>query len=116
MSTDTSKQKSNQPDRGIRFGALSVAALLGMMLSTPALATLNQNCIVSVLNRTVQVKEDGTWVLPNIPANSGPVRARATCVENGLTTSGQSEFFTVPVNGSLDVPPIVIGPVTPIPT
>ena len=48
MCTDTSKQKSNQPDRGIRFGALSAAALLGMILSTPALATLNQNCIVAM--------------------------------------------------------------------
>jgi hypothetical protein len=113
MKTNNSKQKNNQPNRAASF----VAALLGLMLSAPVFATpLNENCIVSVLNRTVQVKPDGTWVLPNIPANSGPVRARATCVQNGLTTSGESAFFTVPVNGSFDVPPIVIGPVTPIPT
>ena len=61
MSADTSKQKSNQPDRRMRLCAPFAAALLGLILSTPALATLNQNCIVSVLNRTVQVKEDGTW-------------------------------------------------------
>lgn len=113
MIIDNSRQKDNQP---ICIARIAVA-LLGLILSTPVLATtLNENCIVSVLNRTVQVQPDGTWVLPNIPANSGPVRARATCIQNGLTTSGESAFFTVPVNGSFDVPPIVIGPVTPIPT
>lgn len=78
-------------------------------------ATMNEHCVVSVLNRTVQVKPDGTWVLPNIPANFGPVRARATCVQDGATLSGQSEFFTIPANGSTDVPEIVLGPTTPIP-
>jgi hypothetical protein len=84
--------------------------------SLPAFAQLNENCVVSVLNRTVQVKPDGTWILPNIPANFGPVRARATCVSNGQTTSGQSALFSLLPNGSVDIPPIVIGPVTPIPT
>lgn len=78
-------------------------------------ATLNEHCVVSVLNRTVQAKPDGTWVLPNIPANFGPVRARATCVQDGATLSSQSEFFTIPANGSTDVPEIVLGPTTPIP-
>ncbi len=77
---------------------------------------LNQNCVVSVLNRTVQVNADGTWVLPNIPANFGPVRARATCVTNGVTTFGQSAFFTIPANNSTNVPPILLGSATPIPT
>ena len=81
-----------------------------------ATAQLSQNCVVSVLNRTVPVNADGTWVLPNIPANFGPVRARATCVSNGVTQFGQSAFFTIPANGSTDVPPIVLGAVTPIPT
>jgi len=50
---------------------------------------------VSVLNRNVQVNADGSWVLPNIPANFGQVKARATCVQNGITTFGESAFFTV---------------------
>jgi hypothetical protein len=77
---------------------------------------LNQNCVVSVLNRTVQVKPDGTWVIPNIPANFGRVRARATCVENGVSRSGESAYFTLASNQSLDIPPIVLGLVTPVPT
>jgi alpha-tubulin suppressor-like RCC1 family protein len=87
-----------------------------MSYATIGYGQLNENCVMSVLNRTVQVKPDGTWVLPNIPANQGPVRARATCVENGITSAGQSDFFTIPADGSVNVPNIVLGPVTPIPT
>ncbi len=93
----------------------SLHGVLLLVACGSSFAQLNDKCVVSVLNRTVQVKPDGTWVLPNIPANFGPVRARATCVENGVTTSGQSALFTIPSNGSVDVPRIVIGPVTPIP-
>ena len=59
---------------------------------------------------------DGSWVLPNIPANFGLVRARATCIFNGQTVSGESLPFLVLANSSVNVPPIVFGPTTPIPT
>ena len=72
-------------------------------LATVAHAQLNENCVVSVLNRTVQVKPDGTWVLPNVPANFSQMWARATCVENGVTRSGQSDFFSVPANGAVNL-------------
>lgn len=75
----------------LRLGSLLGLAL--MAFSGVTSAELNENCVVSVLNRTVQVKPDGTWVLPNIPANFGPVRARATCVTNGITTAGESALF-----------------------
>ena len=68
-----------------------------------------------MLNRNVRVKADGSWVLPNIPANFGLVRARATCVVNGDTISGESAPFLIAANTSVDVPPIVLGPTTPIP-
>jgi hypothetical protein len=76
---------------------------------------LNENCTVSVLNRTVRVNPDGSWVLPNIPANFGQVKARATCVQNGVTTSGESDFFTVPANGAVNLPTIRLGSSTQIP-
>lgn len=76
---------------------------------------LDQNCVVSVLNRTVQVGADGSWQLPNIPAGFGPVRARATCVEGGATTFGQSDFFSIQANHMNAIPPIVLGAITPIP-
>src|SRR4051812_46076821 len=77
---------------------------------------LNDTCTVSVLNRNVPVKPDGSWVLPNVPANFGQVRARATCVQNGITTSGQSAYFTLPANGTINLPHIQLGNTTPIPT
>jgi hypothetical protein len=87
-----------------------------LALCSAAMGQLNQNCTVSVLNRNVQVNRDGTWVLPNVPANVGQVKARATCVQNGVTTSGESAYFTVPVNGSVNLPTIKLGSSTPIPT
>src|SRR6185369_5274695 len=79
------------------------------------LAQLNQDCTVSVLNRTVQVNADGSWVLPNVPANFGQVKARATCVRNGITISGESDYFTIPANGAVNLPAIILGAATPIP-
>ena len=64
--------------------------MLMLCVRQDALAQLNEHCTVSVLNRNVRVNPDGSWVLPNVPANLGQVRARATCVENGVTTSGES--------------------------
>jgi len=77
---------------------------------------LDDHCTVSVLNRNVQVQPDGKWVLPNVPTNFGKVKARATCVANGITTSGESDYFTIPANGTANAPAIVLGTATPIPT
>src|SRR5260370_2548966 len=74
-----------------------------------AMAQLNQNCVVAVLNRTVQANADGSWILPNVPANLGPVRARATCVNNGVTTFGQSALFVIPANVAVNPPNIQFG-------
>src|SRR5678816_603479 len=93
-----------------------IAVSLLILCATKAtFAQLNENCTVSILNRTVRVNPDGSWVLPNIPANFGQVKARATCVQNGVTTSGESDFFTVTANGAVNLPPIVLGSVTQVP-
>jgi hypothetical protein len=113
----------NSPNRELLIKAMR-AGIKGMLLvcivlllsPLAARGQLNENCVVSVLNRNVQVNHDGTWVLPNIPANFGRVRARATCVQNGVTASGESDYFTIPANGSINVPPIILGATTPIPT
>jgi len=94
------------------LGAVLGIAMLGVQ---PAQSQLNQNCTVSVLNRTVQVSANGSWVLPNVPANFGQVKARATCVQNDVTTFGESDFFTVPANGAVNLPEITLGSTTPIP-
>ena len=97
--------------------AAATAALMVPFAGAPvdAQQALNEHCVVSVLNRTAQVRPDGSWTLPNIPSGFGPVRARATCVENGVTRSGQSELFTITPGRMNAIPPIVIGTTTPIP-
>src|SRR2546428_3579057 len=80
-----------------------------------ARAQLDQDCVVTVLNRTVQVNPDGTWVVPNVPANLCQVRARATCVKNGITRSGQSVLFTTPPNGVVGPLAFHLAQVDPVP-
>src|SRR4051794_33001181 len=92
------------------------SAVLLFALCFTAWAQLNQNCTVSVLNRNVPVNADGTWVLPNVPANIGQVKARATCVQNGVTISGESPLFTVTPNSAVNLPAIVLGSSSQIPT
>src|SRR5690349_17130497 len=94
----------------------AIAAAAMLCGTSTALAQLNQNCTISVLNRTVPVGPDGRWVLPNVPANFGQVKARATCVQNGVTVFGESDFFTVPANGAVNLPAIALGTATPIPS
>ncbi len=77
---------------------------------------LEAGCVVSVLNRNALVSAAGGWLLPNVPAGFGMVRARASCIKDGITLFGESEPFEVAPNGSVNVPPIRLGAVTPIPT
>ncbi len=83
--------------------------------AVPAPVTLNENCVVNVLNRTIQVQPDGKWVLPNIPSTMGQIRARATCIVNGATYSGQSNYFTIVRNGVSDAGQIVFGAIEAVP-
>ena len=80
---------------------IAVLALVG--LSANGHAQLNDSCTVSAFNRTAPVQVDGVWVLPNVPANLGQVRVRATCVENGTLRFGQSGLITIPASGVVTV-------------
>ena len=99
---------------GRRFQKL-LALLVLILFPIFVEAQLNETCVVSALNRTAPVDADGVWVLPNVPANLGQVRLRATCVEDGATRSGQSNFFTVPADGIIQVADIVFDDPQPIP-
>ncbi len=52
-----------------------------ILQSPPAQAQLNENCVISILNRTAQVQPSGSWRIANVPGSFGSLRARATCVE-----------------------------------
>jgi cysteine-rich repeat protein len=78
-------------------------------------AALDESCVVSILNRTVQASADGGWSMPNVPSTMGRVRARATCLSAGQTISGESDYFTVTTNGISRVGEIRFGAIDPIP-
>ncbi len=69
----------------------------------PVELVLDDNCVVSVLNRTVSAGPDGEFSLPNVPSTMGLIRARATCVREGQTLSGQTDYFAVVENQTVDV-------------
>src|SRR5207244_990956 len=73
--------------RGIALFVLSLAFARAAAAQQSLGIQLNENCTISVLNRNVRVRPDGSWVLPNVPANFGQVRARVTCIVNGPTVS-----------------------------
>jgi hypothetical protein len=108
--------------RPITLKAVSAlaASVLSVVMARGAAAQvaeiqLNDSCTISVLNRNVRVRPDGSWVLPNVPANFGYVRARVTCIVDGRTVSGESERFLIPPNGVVNRPRITFGQTTPIP-
>lgn len=78
-------------------------------------AQAHANCTVGVLNRTARVRADGTWIIPNIPANLGQVRARENCFEDAGTLLGQSVFFRVRQNSGVDLPDIPLDTSDPVP-
>src|SRR5579863_6423220 len=82
---------------------LHLALALAATLAAPLAAQLDQTCTVSALNRTAPVDANGVWVLTNVPAGTGQIRVRATCVANSVTRSGQSSLITVPANGVVSV-------------
>ncbi|UOA08748.1 Ig-like domain-containing protein [Methylobacter sp. S3L5C] len=94
-----------------------VILILGITLNGPAQSAniLDENCVVNILNRTVQVSKDGSWSMPNVPSQMGRVRARATCIKLGETFSGESDYFTIVQNGVAQVPEITFQNIEPIP-
>lgn len=114
---ESMKRKSLATDGvTVRFRWTAALAVLGILANgTSAVAQLDDSCVVSTLNRTALVQPDGSWVLPNVPAGAGQVRIRATCVGDGLTRSGQSDFFLVPESGVIRIPEISFVSLTPIP-
>ena len=59
---------------------------------------------------------DGSWRIANVPGSFGSLRARATCVEGGVTVTGESSpiAFQAGISNGFDAE-IVLGAATPIP-
>lgn len=102
----------------LRFLKRAIPGFLAVLAfsPTPAQAQLNENCVISILNRTAQVQPDGSWRIANVPGSFGSLRARATCVEGGVTVTGESSLiaFQAGIANGFDAE-IGLGAVTPIP-
>lgn len=83
----------------MRMHRIISRSLLLLAIAVNARAQLDDSCTVAVLNRTARVDSNGFWRLADVPSNLGQVRARATCVRNGVTTVGVSSYFAVPKDG-----------------
>lgn len=96
---------------------LTVAMLTGFAVANLSVAQeLDEKCVINILNRTIQVAENGGWSLPNVPSNQGAVRARATCLDDlGATVSGQSGYFNLLTNGITRVGDIYFAEQEPVP-
>src|SRR3989337_2905547 len=116
LSTYLMKRKTSLIHEVKLATSLAIAFSLLLLLPSLSMADLNENCTVSVLNRTAQVKADGSYVIPNVPSNMGLVRVRATCVENGVTRSGQSDWLTIPTSQTIDVGEIPLDAFEPSPS
>jgi hypothetical protein len=93
-----------------------VALIVLASVVAPSSATnLDDSCTVNILNRTVQVDAEGGWSMPNVPSTMGKVRARVTCIRDGETLSGQTDFFTVSRNGVTETGPFLFGDPDPPP-
>lgn len=78
-------------------------ALLSMASTAEEILELDETCTVNILNRIIQVNQKGGFSLPSIPSTMGKVRARVTCLRAGETIYGQSDYFEVTPNGSINV-------------
>jgi hypothetical protein len=74
--------------------------------------------MAAALNRSVPVRPDGTFVIPNLPADGAILRVRVTCHHDTEILEGHSPFFTPTAGVSTDLGllgPIELGPTDPIP-
>jgi hypothetical protein len=77
---------------------------------------LNQDCIATLANRSVQVSPNGSFAIPNVPTDSGFYRIRVVCNTPGIgVTNAQSSFVSLVANGATRVPFVSFGAITPPP-
>ena len=83
---------------------------------TPAPAptpVVDQNCIATIANRSVQVGSNGSYAIPNIPTDTGFYRVRVVCNNaDGSVSHAQSAFVSLVGNGNTRVPVVSFGAVT----
>jgi hypothetical protein len=99
--------------QGGRTTAIALFLSLAASIASGATPRLDQNCTAVIANRSVRVNTDGTYTVPNVPADIGLYRVRVVCKQpDGTVVQGQSGFVPLVANGSTQIPPIVFGTVS----
>jgi len=70
------------------------------------LIELNENCIATVLNRSIRINKNGTYAIPNVPVESGQYRVRVICEDKDKVYRGQSDLIRLRGSGATIVGPI----------
>ncbi|MGZ7105272.1 MAG: Ig-like domain-containing protein, partial [Candidatus Angelobacter sp.] len=74
---------------------------------------VDQNCIATIANRSVQVSSNGSYAIPNVPTDTGFYRVRLVCNSaDGSVKHAQSAFISLVGNGNTRVPVVSFGAVT----
>jgi protocatechuate 3,4-dioxygenase beta subunit len=98
--------------QGGRTTAIALFLSLAASIALAATPRLDQNCTAVIANRSVRVNTDGTYTVPNVPADIGLYRVRVVCKQpDGTVVQGQSGFVPLVANGSTQIPLIVFGTV-----
>lgn len=93
-----------------------VGILLASVFAAPTHAQLGAECTASLLGRTTQVNDDGSFFLANIPVEEGLHRVRVTCAPAvGPVERGQSNLFELFPDTVVIIGPIAFGFIDPIP-
>ena len=81
--------------------------VVAFISSAPVLSeesvSLDENCVATLLNRTVQVNPNGSFALGNIPIPTGPTRVRIVCENDDGLQRAQSLFYEPIVNGQNEI-------------
>jgi len=84
------------------IAALTVLVVCsGLAIAEPA--QLDENCVVTILNRNTQVSPNGNFGIANIPIPFGAFRARVVCEDKNGLRRAQSAFVTGVANGETDL-------------
>ena len=82
------------------------AAFAGTTLGQDA-PVLDEHCTATIQNRAIQLSPDGSFAVPNVPADQTKARVRIVCQNaDGTVTRYQSDYITLDPNQPLNVGPL----------
>jgi hypothetical protein len=88
--------RGRRSGHSVRCTAIVLACFVVLLPPVSSIAQqdrrLDENCTVSILNRTARVKPDGSWSIGSVPA-TGRARIRAVCRHGDTNVGGHSDFI-----------------------